>query len=108
MNILNDTEHRLFLAALSREEKVCKKTMDEAPTYKDTDVNLVEVCHNIERKVNNAISPEQFEGLEEGIRCTMCTNHMKSDTGCDGNCVVDEIMYQKVMTTIYKHFKINC
>ena len=28
-------------------------------------------------------------GLEEGIRCAVCTNQIKSDTGCDGGCCVD-------------------
>lgn len=40
------------------------------------------------------------EALEEGIRCAMCTNTIKSDTGCDGGCIVDIKMYNKVMTEI--------
>ncbi len=40
------------------------------------------------------------EALEEGIRCAMCTNTIKSDTGCDGGCIVDRKMYHKVMTEI--------
>lgn len=40
------------------------------------------------------------EALEEGIRCAMCTNTIKSDTGCDGGCIVDVKMYNKVMTEI--------
>ena len=40
------------------------------------------------------------EALEEGIRCAMCTNTMKSERGCDGGCVVDEKMYKKVLTEI--------
>lgn len=42
------------------------------------------------------------EGLDEGIRCAMCTNHMKSDRGCDGGCVVDNNMYKAVMDAIEK------
>lgn len=34
------------------------------------------------------------------IRCAMCTNHMKSDRGCDGNCQVDENLYKKIMKAI--------
>lgn len=41
-----------------------------------------------------------IEALEEGIRCAMCTNTIKSDTGCDGGCIVDAKMYNKVMTEI--------
>lgn len=40
------------------------------------------------------------EALEEGIRCAMCTNTIKSDTGCDGGCIVDTKMYNKVMAEI--------
>ena len=40
------------------------------------------------------------QGLDEGIRCAMCANSMKSDRGCDGGCVVDDGMYKKVMETI--------
>lgn len=107
MRILNDVEHRIFLAAMVKEKDVCKKVMAEDPAPKDTNIDLIAVCNNIERKVNAAISLEQFNGLEEGIRCAMCTNHIKSDTGCDGGCVVNEDMYHKVMDTIYKHFNIK-
>ena len=41
-------------------------------------------------------------GLSEGIRCAMCTNHMKNDRGCDGGCVIDNDMYERVMNTIEK------
>ncbi|WP_027438731.1 DUF551 domain-containing protein [Lachnospira multipara] len=40
------------------------------------------------------------QGLDEEIRCTMCTNSMKSDRGCDGGCMIDEDMYKKVMDII--------
>lgn len=43
------------------------------------------------------------QGLDEGIRCAMCTNSMKSNRGCDGGCVVNEGMYKEVMNTIKKH-----
>jgi len=47
---LTDTEQRIFLAAMSREEKVCKEVC------KDGDgIDLVLVCHRIERKVKKAI-----------------------------------------------------
>ena len=44
------------------------------------------------------------QGLAECIRCAMCTNHMKSDSGCDGGCKVDEHMYKKVMDAIQRQF----
>lgn len=42
------------------------------------------------------------DGLEEGIRCAMCTNPMANDRGCDGGCVVNESMYQNVLNVIKK------
>ena len=43
------------------------------------------------------------KGLDEEIRCAMCTNSMKSNRGCDGGCVVNECMYREVMNTIENH-----
>ena len=42
-------------------------------------------------------------GLNEGIRCAMCTNSMANDRGCDGACVVNTGMYKKVMDVIEDH-----
>lgn len=42
-------------------------------------------------------------GLDEGIRCAMCTNSIKSDRGCDGGCVVNNAMYKEVMDVIENH-----
>lgn len=44
-------------------------------------------------------------GLDEEIRCIMCTNHMKSDRGCDGSCVVNKNMYNAVMDAIEKRIQ---
>lgn len=40
------------------------------------------------------------DGLEEGIRCALCTNPIKSDRGCDGGCKVDEDLLKKIMDVI--------
>ena len=40
------------------------------------------------------------DGLEEGIRCALCTNPIKSDRGCDGGCRVDEDVRKKIMDVI--------
>lgn len=40
------------------------------------------------------------EALDEGIRCAICTNNMKSDRGCDGNCKVNEHLYDRIMKVI--------
>ena len=40
------------------------------------------------------------QGLDEGIRCAMCTNSMANDRGCDGGCVVDTAIYERVLKVI--------
>lgn len=40
-------------------------------------------------------------GLEEGIRCAMCTNPMKTDRGCDGGCSCNEDLLEAVLKTVY-------
>lgn len=51
----------------------------------------------------NDIALIHTEGLDEGIRCAMCTNSIKSDRGCDGGCVVNNAMYKEVMDVIENH-----
>ena len=50
IELLTDTEQRIFLKAISREREVCQKVDDE---YADDDskISLVKVCNSIERKV---------------------------------------------------------
>lgn len=49
---LTDTEQRIFLAAMSREENACKEVCADGS---DDGVDLVAVCHRIERKVKRAL-----------------------------------------------------
>lgn len=50
---LTDSEQRIFLAAMGREEKVCKNVDEMLPgPYKDS---LVKTCKEIERKVKKAL-----------------------------------------------------
>jgi len=53
---LTDKEQRIFLAAMGREEKVCKQVDEEwrvcREHYEDS---LVRVCHEITRKVKGAL-----------------------------------------------------
>ena len=51
---LTDIEQRIFLAAMNREEKVCKE-VDADDSDDGVGVNLVAVCHSIERKVKRAL-----------------------------------------------------
>ena len=57
----------------------------------------------LEKETCEDIMTIHTQGLDEGIRCAMCTNSMKSDRGCDGGCVVNEAMYKEVMNTIRNH-----
>lgn len=52
---LTDTEQRIFLAAMSREEKVCKEVDEKYPDREPYEDSLVSVCHRIERKVKKAL-----------------------------------------------------
>ena len=51
---LTDKEQRIFLAAMGREEKVCKQVDEECcrEAYEDS---LVKTCHEIIRKVKGAL-----------------------------------------------------
>ena len=47
---LTDTEKRIFLAAMGREEKICREVCADGDG-----VDLVMVCRSIERKVKKAL-----------------------------------------------------
>ena len=51
---LTDKEQRIFLAAMSREEKVCKE-VDAEMTREPYEDSLVRICHEIIRKVKGAL-----------------------------------------------------
>ena len=53
---LTDKEQRIFLAAMGREEKVCKKVDDECRNCREPyEDSLVRTCHEITRKVKGAL-----------------------------------------------------
>ena len=52
IELLTDTEQRIFLTAMKRERAVCKTVDDTYAEYSiGSNVSLVEVCDSIERKV---------------------------------------------------------
>ena len=51
-------------------------------------------------KMTKVVNPD---GLEEGIRCAMCTNPMRSDKGCDVGCQYDEALYNRICKVIRKN-----
>ena len=53
---LTDKEQRIFLAAMGREEKVCKRVDDECRNCREPyEDSLVRTCHEITRKVKGAL-----------------------------------------------------
>lgn len=40
------------------------------------------------------------DGLDEGIRCALCTNHIRTDRGCDGNCSYNKNLFESIMGVI--------
>lgn len=53
---LTDSEQRIFLAAMGREEKICKQVDDECRNCREPyEDSLVSICHEIERKVKDAL-----------------------------------------------------
>lgn len=53
---LTDKEQRIFLAAMGREEKICKKTDEECRNCREPyEDSLVYVCKEIVRKVKGAL-----------------------------------------------------
>lgn len=53
---LTDKEQRIFLAAMKREEKVCKEVDEECRDCREPyEDSLVKTCHEITRKVKDAL-----------------------------------------------------
>lgn len=53
---LTDKEQRIFLAAMAREEKVCKQVDEECRDCREPyEDSLVRTCHEIIRKVKGAL-----------------------------------------------------
>ena len=51
VELLTDKEQRIFLKAMSREREVCQKVDDNDAFADSSDIPLVKVCDEIERKV---------------------------------------------------------
>lgn len=52
---LTDKEQRIFLAAMGREEKVCKEVDENLPLKEPYEDSLVQVCREIVRKVRGTL-----------------------------------------------------
>ena len=76
---------------------------DSAKGYANGVANSIEIVKQEAEKYKlyDTISIHT-NGLEEGIRCAVCTNQIKSDTGCDGGCCVDENLVKRICDVIHK------
>jgi hypothetical protein len=52
---LTDTEQRIFLAAMGKEEMVCKEVDEKYSDREPYEDSLASVCRSIERKVKRAL-----------------------------------------------------
>lgn len=64
--------------------------------------NVISIINELAEEYKDCILVHT-QGLDVGIQCAMCINSMKSDTGCDGGCSVNEEMYKKVLAVIDRH-----
>ena len=84
---------------MTEEEKIiCKSFLHDADNTHSC--NEYKLLMELLEQGTAGIQAIYTEALEEGIRCAMCTNAMKSEKGCDGGCMVDTKMYNKVMAEI--------
>jgi hypothetical protein len=91
MNILNDTEHRLFLSAMQREKKICEQFDNSG----DSGIKLLPICRSIERKVDKAIEQRKGHWVTKpnvfGVAyCSECDFELRIDnTNFCPNCGAD-------------------
>lgn len=52
--MLTDKEYRIFLSAMSREEKICKE-VDDKMNREAYEISLVDICKSIRKKMHDAI-----------------------------------------------------
>lgn len=86
MNILNDTEHRLFLSAMQREKKICEQFDNSG----DSGIKLLPICRSIERKVDKAIEPRKGHWIEHEESISTAFKHLRECSCC--KCYFDWLM----------------
>ena len=67
-------------------------------------------CEGLYRKMTGIMEAGGMQiittdGLEEEIRCTLCCNPVKTDSGCDGGCMFDEALHDRLMEIIERRTK---
>ena len=101
-----------IIEKLEEENRRLKSLRNNCIALSDSEVNAIEnKAYNFSIEIVKQ-EAEQYEfydtisihtnGLEEGIRCAVCTNQIKSDTGCDGGCCVDDNLVKRICDVIHK------
>lgn len=70
----------------------CRNMIEFAPT-----VNAIEIPNGVNEDDLELIHTDV---LDIAIRCALCSNIMKSESGCDGGCVVNKYDFENVMKAI--------
>lgn len=87
MTILNEREYRIFLSAMSREEKVCR-LLDDKDGYQNEGIKLVPICKSIKHKVKSAILAKYASWIHDDDNGRyICSN---CDYGSEGEMPYDK------------------
>lgn len=87
MTILDEREYRIFLSAMSREEKVCR-LLDDKDGYQNKGIKLVPICKSIKHKVKSAIPAKYASWIHDDDNGRfICSN---CDYGSEGEMPYDK------------------
>lgn len=87
MTILDEREYRIFLSAMSREEKVCR-LLDDKDGYQNEGIKLVPICKSIKHKVKSAIPAKYASWIHDDDNGRfICSN---CDYGSEGEMPYDK------------------
>ena len=70
----------------------CRNMIEFAPT-----VNAIEIPNGVN---GDDLELIHTNVLDIVIRCALCSNKMKSESGCDGGCEVNKYDFENVMKAI--------
>ena len=70
----------------------CRNMIEFAPT-----VNAIEIPNGVN---GDDLELIHTNGLDMVIRCALCSNKMKSESGCDGGCVINKYDFENVMKAV--------
>ena len=87
MSILSKKEYQIFLAAMRREEKVCK-ILDDTDSSQNKGIKLVPICESIKQKIKYAIPVKYASWIHDDENGRyICSN---CDYGSEGEMPYDK------------------